>query len=96
MSLCWGHDVQCGPVSAPAWGVCSQAAKGQREVCSHLQELWLQPQCCNKEQTPELLVLEQLLDILPQEIPSWEQEHNTEACAEAGALSGVSAGAGGG
>nr|XP_056723038.1 zinc finger and SCAN domain-containing protein 12-like [Euleptes europaea] len=61
-------------------------AEGPRKVCRRLQELcrrWLRPERHTKEQILELVVLEQLLAILPQEIQSWLRDCCPQACSHA-------------
>ncbi|XP_060109044.1 zinc finger protein 397-like [Heteronotia binoei] len=68
---------------------CYQEAEGPREVCNRLRELchcWLEPESRTKEQIIELLILEQFLNILPQEIQSQVKERSPETCAQAVAL----------
>ncbi|XP_077184943.1 uncharacterized protein LOC143833249 [Paroedura picta] len=68
---------------------CYQEAEGPREVCNRLRELchcWLEPESRTKEQIVELLILEQFLNILPQEIQSQVRERSPETCAQAVAL----------
>lgn len=61
---------------------CYQETPGPREALSQLRELccqWLSPEIHTKEQILELLVLEQLLTILPEELQAWVHEHNPES-----------------
>ena len=70
-------------------GLRYREAEGPRKICSHLRELcrhWLEPQRRSKEQILELVVLEQLLAILPQEMQSWVCGCRMETCAQAVAL----------
>ena len=58
---------------------CYQETPGPREALSQLQELccqWLSPENHKKEQILQLLVLEQLLTILPEELQAWVREHH--------------------
>uniref|UniRef100_H0XKW1 Zinc finger protein 213 n=1 Tax=Otolemur garnettii TaxID=30611 RepID=H0XKW1_OTOGA len=64
---------------------------GPQETFSQLWELcywWLRPEVHTKEQTVELLVLEQFLTILPGEIQNWVQEQCPEIGEEAVTLVG--------
>ncbi|XP_062993323.1 zinc finger and SCAN domain-containing protein 16-like [Elgaria multicarinata webbii] len=66
-----------------------QEARGPREACRRLRELchrWLRPDCRNKEQILELLILEQFLNLLPDEIQSCVCERVPETCTQAVAL----------
>ncbi|XP_054832538.1 zinc finger protein 850-like [Eublepharis macularius] len=68
---------------------CYQEAEGPRGAYSQLQEMcraWLRVENHSKEQILELLILEQLLIILPQEIQSWVRENSPESCSQAVAL----------
>ncbi|XP_007179144.2 SCAN domain-containing protein 3 isoform X1 [Balaenoptera acutorostrata] len=61
---------------------CYQETPGPREALSQLRELcrqWLSPEIHTKEQILELLVLEQLLTILPEELQAWVREHHPES-----------------
>ncbi|XP_019840917.2 SCAN domain-containing protein 3 isoform X2 [Bos indicus] len=61
---------------------CYQETPGPREALSQLRELcrlWLSPETHTKEQILELLVLEQLLTILPEELQAWVREHHPES-----------------
>ncbi|XP_030705544.2 SCAN domain-containing protein 3 isoform X1 [Globicephala melas] len=61
---------------------CYQETPGPREALSQLRELcrqWLSPEMHTKEQILELLVLEQLLTILPEELQAWVREHHPES-----------------
>ncbi|XP_073666582.1 SCAN domain-containing protein 3 isoform X2 [Tursiops truncatus] len=61
---------------------CYQETPGPREALSQLRELcrqWLSPEMHTKEQILELLVLEQLLTILPEELQVWVREHHPES-----------------
>ncbi|KAJ8796850.1 hypothetical protein J1605_017722 [Eschrichtius robustus] len=69
---------------------CYQETPGPREALSQLQELccqWLSPENHKKEQILQLLVLEQLLTILPEELQAWVREHHPESGEEAEAVS---------
>uniref|UniRef100_F1S1Q2 SCAN domain containing 3 n=1 Tax=Sus scrofa TaxID=9823 RepID=F1S1Q2_PIG len=62
--------------------LCYQETPGPREALSQLRELcrqWLSPEIHTKEQILELLVLEQLLTILPEELQAWVREHHPES-----------------
>nr|XP_060616479.1 zinc finger and SCAN domain-containing protein 31-like [Anolis sagrei ordinatus] len=68
---------------------CYREVEGPRGAYSQLWELcrgWLRVERHSKEQILELLVLEQLLTILPQEMQRWVREHGPETCAQAVAL----------
>ncbi|XP_037367457.1 SCAN domain-containing protein 3-like [Talpa occidentalis] len=61
---------------------CYQETPGPREALSQLRELchqWLRPEMHTKEQILELLVLEQLLTILPEELQAWVREHHPQS-----------------
>lgn len=61
---------------------CYQETPGPREALSQLRELcrlWLSPETHTKEQILELLVLEQLLTILPEELQARLREHHPES-----------------
>ncbi|EPY75416.1 hypothetical protein CB1_001664020 [Camelus ferus] len=61
---------------------CYQETPGPREALSRLRELcrqWLSPEIHTKEQILELLVLEQLLTILPEELQAWVREQHPES-----------------
>lgn len=63
-----------------------QEVAGPREAFSQLWELccrWLRPEVRTKEQTVELLVLEQFLTVLPGEIQNWVQKQCPENGEEA-------------
>ncbi|XP_029139701.1 zinc finger protein 24-like [Protobothrops mucrosquamatus] len=65
---------------------CYQEAEGPRGAYSRLQALcheWLKVERLSKEQILETLVLEQLLDILPQEVQNWVRERDPENCSQA-------------
>lgn len=67
-------------------GFCYQDAEGPRGAYSQLQTLchgWLKVEKQSKEQILELLILEQLLTVLPQEIQKWVRDHAPETCSEA-------------
>ncbi|XP_061476012.1 zinc finger protein 397-like isoform X2 [Rhineura floridana] len=66
-----------------------QDAEGPQEACKRLRELcrrWLKPEKRTKEQILELLILEQFLNILPQEMQSWIRVRCPQACFQAVAL----------
>ncbi|XP_054849576.1 zinc finger and SCAN domain-containing protein 16-like [Eublepharis macularius] len=66
-----------------------QEAKGPRDAYRRLRELcrrWLNPERRTKEEILELLILEQFLNILPQEIQSHVWEQIPETCAQVVAL----------
>nr|XP_056721560.1 zinc finger and SCAN domain-containing protein 12-like [Euleptes europaea] len=68
---------------------CYQESDGPRGTYSQLQELchrWLRVENHSKEQILELLILEQLLSVLPQEIQSQVRESGPESCSQAVAL----------
>ncbi|XP_059580524.1 zinc finger protein 436-like [Alligator mississippiensis] len=70
-------------------GLHYREAEGPRKICSRLWELcrrWLEPQSCSKEQILELVVLEQLLAILPQDMQSWVRRSRVATCTQAVAL----------
>ncbi|XP_013908218.1 PREDICTED: zinc finger and SCAN domain-containing protein 16-like [Thamnophis sirtalis] len=63
-----------------------QEAEGPRNVCEQLWKLchqWLKPERHTKEQILELVVLEQLLTILPEDIQGWVREGRPQTCAQA-------------
>lgn len=70
------------------WHFHYQEASGPRETLIQLRKLcdqWLRPEVCMKEQILELLVLEQLLTVLPQEIQIWvRQKHPESGCGPGG------------
>ncbi|XP_077186163.1 uncharacterized protein LOC143833823 [Paroedura picta] len=66
-----------------------QEAEGPRGLCSRLRELccrWLKVERRSKEQIMELLVLEQLLTVLPDEVQEWVRQRGPESCSQAVAL----------
>ncbi|KAM3844376.1 zinc finger protein 24-like [Vipera latastei] len=68
---------------------CYQEAEGPRGAYSRLQALcheWLKVERLSKEQILETLVLEQLLDTLPQEVQNWVRERDPENCSQAVSL----------
>ncbi|XP_060093819.1 zinc finger and SCAN domain-containing protein 2-like [Heteronotia binoei] len=68
---------------------CYQEAEGPRGAYSRLREMcrgWLRVENHSKEQILELLILEQLLSILPQEIQSRVRERGPESCSQAVAV----------
>ncbi|XP_016286281.1 zinc finger and SCAN domain-containing protein 23-like [Monodelphis domestica] len=57
---------------------CYQETPGPREALRRLRELclqWLRPEVHTKEQILDLLVLEQFLNILPEELQTWVWDH---------------------
>ncbi|KAG8505910.1 SCAN domain-containing protein 3, partial [Galemys pyrenaicus] len=61
---------------------CYQETPGPREALNQLRQLchqWLRPEMHTKEQILELLVLEQLLTILPEELQTWVREHHPQS-----------------
>ncbi|XP_054832543.1 zinc finger and SCAN domain-containing protein 12-like [Eublepharis macularius] len=68
---------------------CYQEAEGPRGAYCQLREMcheWLRVEKHSKEQILELLILEQLLTVLPSEIPHWVSEGGPESCSQAVAL----------
>lgn len=66
-----------------------QEAEGPHEAWGCLHQLchqWLKPEIRSKEQILELLILEQFLNILPEEVRTWVWECHPENCAQAVAL----------
>ncbi|XP_012413914.1 zinc finger protein 394 isoform X1 [Trichechus manatus latirostris] len=66
-----------------------QEVAGPVEALSRLRDLcrqWLRPEMRTKEQILELLVLEQFLNILPEETQAWVREHSPENWEEAAAV----------
>ncbi|XP_015265914.1 PREDICTED: zinc finger protein with KRAB and SCAN domains 1-like, partial [Gekko japonicus] len=66
-----------------------QEAEGPRQAWGCLHKLchqWLKPEIRSKEQILELLILEQFLNILPEEVRTWVWECHPETCAQAVAL----------
>ncbi|XP_043855943.1 zinc finger and SCAN domain-containing protein 23-like [Dromiciops gliroides] len=65
---------------------CYQETPGPREALRRLRELclqWLRPEVHTKEQILDLLVLEQFLNILPEELQTWVWEHRPVSGEEA-------------
>lgn len=65
---------------------CYQEAEGPQEVCRVLQELcrrWLRPEKKTKDQILELVVLEQLLTVLPEEMQRWVRDGHPGTCSQA-------------
>ncbi|XP_048373658.1 zinc finger protein 24-like [Sphaerodactylus townsendi] len=63
-----------------------QEAEGPRQAWGCLRELchrWLKPDIYSKEQILELLILEQFLNIFPEEVRTWVWECHPENCAQA-------------
>ncbi|XP_060093915.1 LOW QUALITY PROTEIN: zinc finger protein 397-like [Heteronotia binoei] len=68
---------------------CYQEADGPRGAYTKLREMcrgWLRVENHSKEQILELLILEQLMSILPQEIQSQVRESSPESCSQVVAL----------
>lgn len=68
---------------------CYQEAQGPREICRQLWRLclqWLKPERRTKEQILEVLIVEQFLNILPQDMQIWVCKGSPATCAQAVAL----------
>ncbi|XP_053145271.1 zinc finger and SCAN domain-containing protein 30-like [Hemicordylus capensis] len=68
---------------------CYQDVEEPRRIYSRLRELccqWLKPEKRTKEEILDLVVLEQFLDILPQQLQSWVRAGGPDSCSHAVAL----------